>query len=155
MTAIVINKAIKNDQSLAVVRPLITIFKILTVLIIILSWFEKAGYNVATILTGLGIGSLAVALAAQKTLENVFGAFTLYFAKPIQAGDFCQFGNVSAIDNRLYKKELRVSLKTTSAQIRLLLISLRALIIAHSKINKMVKTRNYHFRNFPLSKLIH
>ncbi len=174
VTAIVINKAIKNDQSLAVVRPLITIFKILIVIIIILSWFEKAGYNVATILTGLGIGSLAVALAAQKTLENVFGAFTLYLAKPIQAGDFCQFGNVSgtveeiglrstrirkldrsvvfvpnsvfasssvvnfsAIDNRLYKKELRVSLKTTSAQIRLLLISLRALIIAHSKILDM------------------
>jgi len=46
----------------------------------------------STILAGLGVGSLAVALAAQKTLENVIGAITLYTARPVKAGDFCRFG---------------------------------------------------------------
>jgi len=106
--AVVINKSIKNEQSLAIIRPLITILKIVTVIIIILSWLEKAGYNVATVLTGLGIGSLAVALAAQKTLENVFGAFTLYLAKPIQAGDYCQFDNVSGTVEEVGLRSTRI-----------------------------------------------
>ncbi|MCW8931666.1 MAG: mechanosensitive ion channel family protein [Gammaproteobacteria bacterium] len=108
VTAVVINRSGKNEQTLSIVRPLVTILKIVVVIIIILSWFEKAGYNVATILTGLGIGSLAVALAAQKTLENVFGAFTLYLAKPIQAGDFCQFGNVSGTVEEVGLRSTRI-----------------------------------------------
>jgi MscS family membrane protein len=41
------------------------------------------------------VGSLAVALAAQKTLENIIGAVTLYTARPVSAGDFCRFGNIT------------------------------------------------------------
>jgi MscS family membrane protein len=48
----------------------------------------------STILAGLGVGSLAVALAAQKTLENIIGAVTLYTARPVSPGDFCRFGTV-------------------------------------------------------------
>jgi len=84
----------EDSYSAALIRPLMTTAKIIVVIVILLDWFESAGYNIATILTGLGIGSLAIALAAQKTLENIFGAFTLYVAKPIQAGDFCKFGDI-------------------------------------------------------------
>ncbi len=49
----------------------------------------------STIIAGLGVGSLAVALAAQKTLENVIGAITLYTARPVRAGDFCRFGTTT------------------------------------------------------------
>lgn len=91
-TSIYLAKIDKN--SAAIIRPLMTTLKIIIVIIMALSWFNSAGYNIATILTGLGIGSFALALAAQKTLENVFGAFTLYIAKPIQPGDFCKFGDV-------------------------------------------------------------
>jgi len=91
-TSLYLAKIDKN--SAAIIRPIMTTFKIITVIFMLLSWFESAGYNIATILTGLGIGSLAIALAAQKTLENVFGAFTLYIAKPIKPGDFCKFGDV-------------------------------------------------------------
>ena len=48
----------------------------------------------STILAGLGVGSLAVALAAQKTLENLIGAVTLYAARPVSPGDFCRLGTV-------------------------------------------------------------
>ncbi len=45
------------------------------------------------VLAGLGIGGLAVALAAQSTLQNFISGITLYFDKPIAIGDYCRFGS--------------------------------------------------------------
>ena len=44
-------------------------------------------------IAGLGLGGLAVALAARPTLENVIAGLTLFADKPIQIGDFCRFGD--------------------------------------------------------------
>ncbi len=44
------------------------------------------------VLAGLGIGGLAVALAARNTLENFLGGITLLVDKPVEVGDFCQLG---------------------------------------------------------------
>lgn len=44
------------------------------------------------VLAGLGIGGLAVALAARSTLENFIGGITLFADKPIEVGDFCRLG---------------------------------------------------------------
>jgi MscS family membrane protein len=49
---------------------------------------SQLGYPVATLLAGLGIGGLAVALAAQKTVENLFGAFSIGADQPFREGDF-------------------------------------------------------------------
>lgn len=46
------------------------------------------GYPVASLIAGLGIGGLALALAAQKTVENLFGAFSLGVDQPFRVGDF-------------------------------------------------------------------
>ncbi|MGQ0714661.1 MAG: mechanosensitive ion channel family protein [Gemmatimonadaceae bacterium] len=46
------------------------------------------GYPVASLLAGLGLGGLALALAAQKTVENLFGAFSLGVDQPFRVGDF-------------------------------------------------------------------
>lgn len=51
------------------------------------------GFNVTTTLAGLGIGGLAVALAAQKTLENLIGGISLLLDKAIQVGDVCKIGD--------------------------------------------------------------
>jgi MscS family membrane protein len=48
---------------------------------------------VTTALAGLGIGGLAVALAAQKTLENLIGGISLLLDRAIQVGDFCKIGD--------------------------------------------------------------
>ena len=50
------------------------------------------GVNVITVLAGLGIGGIAVALAAQKTLENFIGSITLYADQPVRVGEVCRFG---------------------------------------------------------------
>jgi MscS family membrane protein len=51
------------------------------------------GFNVKTMLAGLGIGGLAIALAAQKTLENLIGGVSLLMDKALRVGDFCRIGD--------------------------------------------------------------
>jgi MscS family membrane protein len=47
----------------------------------------QLGYPVASLVAGLGIGGLALALAAQKTVENLFGAFSISVDQPFSVGD--------------------------------------------------------------------
>ena len=54
---------------------------------------HRLGLPVLSLLTGLGIGGLAVALAVRPTLENLIGGFVLYLDRPVQVGDFCSFGD--------------------------------------------------------------
>jgi MscS family membrane protein len=51
------------------------------------------GYNTKTILTGLGVGGIAIALAAQKTIENFFGGVAIVSDRPVSVGDYCKFGD--------------------------------------------------------------
>ncbi len=62
-------------------------------IIALVSALALLGLNVTTTLAGLGIGGLAVALAAQKTLENLIGGISLLFDRAIQTGDFCKIGD--------------------------------------------------------------
>jgi len=67
--------------------------KILVVIFAVLAGLQNVGLNVTGVLAGLGIGGLAVALAAQKTIENLFGGMTLILDQPVRVGDFCRFGS--------------------------------------------------------------
>jgi MscS family membrane protein len=62
------------------------------------------GYPVASLIAGLGLGGLAFALAAQKTVENLFGAFSIGVDQPFREGDFVRIedfvGTVEAIGLR-------------------------------------------------------
>jgi MscS family membrane protein len=69
------------------------IAKLSIFLIALLSVFSAWGYNTSTILAGLGVGGLAVALAAQKTLENLFGGISVIGDRPVLVGDLCRFGD--------------------------------------------------------------
>jgi MscS family membrane protein len=68
------------------------IIKLSLFLIAILAVVSAWGYNTATILAGLGVGGIAVALAAQKTIENLFGGISVISDRPVLVGDFCRFG---------------------------------------------------------------
>lgn len=49
---------------------------------------DNLGFNVATVLTGLGVGGIAVALAAQAVLGDLFAYFVILFDRPFEIGDF-------------------------------------------------------------------
>lgn len=69
-----------------IVRVVVVVFAIL-----LLAEVLQVPYQ--SVLAGLGIGGLAVALAAQSTLQNFISGITLYFDKPIAVGDYCRFGD--------------------------------------------------------------
>ncbi len=76
----------------ALVSPGRKVVKVILLILAFVAILDTFGFNVAALLAGLGVGGIAVALAAQKTIENLFGGVTLYTDKPVRVGDFCRFG---------------------------------------------------------------
>jgi len=64
--------------------------------------------NVTALIAGLSIGGLALALAAQDTLKNLFGSVTIFFDKPFQIGDAITFGGVSGTVEEVGFRSTRV-----------------------------------------------
>ena len=62
-------------------------------LIAILSVLSAWGYNTTAILAGVGVGGIAIALAAQKTIEDLFGGVSVISDRPVLVGDVCRFGD--------------------------------------------------------------
>ena len=58
---------------------------------------QEWGYNIGAIITGLGIGGLAVALAAKDTLANMFGGITIIMDRPFKIGDWVKIGSTEGI----------------------------------------------------------
>ena len=108
LTALFLSNASNKKYWSGIIRPVRTILKIIAIVVIFLLWLSDSGYDITTVLTGLGIGSIAVALAAQKTLENVIGAFTLYIAKPIQPGQFCVVGSIAGVIEEIGLRSTRI-----------------------------------------------
>ncbi|HTM14186.1 MAG TPA: mechanosensitive ion channel family protein [Bryobacteraceae bacterium] len=69
------------------------ILKLTIFLIAILAVLNAWGYNTNAILAGVGVGGIAVALAAQKTIEDLFGGVSVISDRPVLVGDVCRFGD--------------------------------------------------------------
>ena len=78
-----------DDQLLPIVRrgtkSLIWVLGIVVAL-------NNAGYDVGALIAGLGIGGLALAMAAKDTVSNVFGGFTIFTDRPFSLNDRIRFG---------------------------------------------------------------
>jgi MscS family membrane protein len=70
----------------------------------VIATLAELGFPVASLVAGLGLGGLALALAAQKTVENLFGSLSLAVDQPVRVGDFVRVedfvGTVEAIGLR-------------------------------------------------------
>jgi small-conductance mechanosensitive channel len=69
---------------------------------------SNLGFNVTSMLAGLGIGGIAVALAAQAVLGDLFSAIALYLDRPFVAGDAITFGDTTAVVERIGFKTTRL-----------------------------------------------
>jgi MscS family membrane protein len=103
-------RLIAQQKPLAIylLRPASTVAKVLVIVIGLLLWFENLGFSATTLLTGLGIGGLAIALAAQKTVENIIGAVTLYLSAPVKVGHMCRFDNMFGVVEEIGLRATRV-----------------------------------------------
>ncbi|NOT74657.1 MAG: mechanosensitive ion channel family protein [Cyclobacteriaceae bacterium] len=93
--------------------------------------FDNLGYNVSTLLTGVGIGGIAIALAAQNIVGDLFNYFVIFFDKPFEVGDSI------LVDDKNGTIEY-IGLKTT----RLRSVSGEQIVISNSDLTKS-RVHNY------------
>ncbi len=92
---------------------------------------DNLGFDVTTLTASLGIGGIAIALAAQSILGDLFSSFTIFFDKPFQVGDYIVLGT----DEGTVKK---IGLKTT----RLESLSGEELVISNTELTS-TRINNY------------
>lgn len=56
---------------------------------------DRLGAPVYGVVAGLGVGGLAIALAARPSVENLIGGMSLFADKPIRVGDYCKYGDMA------------------------------------------------------------
>lgn len=96
-----------DDQLLPIIR---TGLKFTVISLAVLIGLNNAGYNVSAILAGLGIGGLAIALAAQDSVANLFGGIMVFIQRPFKMGDRI---NVAGVEGYVREVGLRSSLVET------------------------------------------
>jgi small-conductance mechanosensitive channel len=69
---------------------------------------DNLGFRINTVIAGLGIGGIAVALAAQNILGDLFAYFTIMFDRPFEIGDFLIVGEYMGVVNHLGVKTTRI-----------------------------------------------
>ena len=84
-----------DDQLVPFLRELSKIVTIILGVFVVMG--AVLNMNVATIIAGLGIGGLAIALAAQDTLQNLLGSFTIFADKPFIVGDLVHVADYDAV----------------------------------------------------------
>ena len=72
-------------------KPLISLLKFLLWIVGLLFLLANLGLDISTALAGLGVGGIAVAIAAQGILGDLFSYFVIFFDKPFEIGDFVIF----------------------------------------------------------------
>ena len=93
--------------------------------------FDNLGFNVTAVLTGLGVGGIAIALAAQTILGDIFNYFVIFFDRPFEVGDFI------IVDDKMGTVEY-IGLKTT----RIKSLSGEQIIISNSNLTNS-RLHNY------------
>ena len=93
-------RVLQQHGKLSVVALVNRILKIVVVFAAGILLLHGAGVNVTAMLAGLGVGGIALALAAQKTLENLFGGISIIMREAIRVGDVCNIaGQIGTIED--------------------------------------------------------
>ena len=69
---------------------------------------EVFGVNATGLITGLGIGGIALAMASKESLENLLGSFTIFLDKPFTVGDTVTVGTVSGTVEKVGFRSTRI-----------------------------------------------
>ena len=82
-----------SDAQVRQAKGILLIFKIVLWLLGGIFLIDNFGYDITTIVAGLGIGGIAIALAAQAVLGDLFSYLVIFFDKPFEIGDFIVIGD--------------------------------------------------------------
>lgn len=98
----------ENASGVSVVLFLTRAAKIAIVVFAIIAILGTFGFDVTTGLAALGIGGIALALGAQKTVENFVGSVTVITDQPVRVGDFCKVGSVIGTVEKIGMRSTRI-----------------------------------------------
>lgn len=112
-----------DSQAKATYRTLNIFIQIILWSLGLLLILSNMGVNITTLIAGLGIGGIAIALAMQNILSDVFSSFTILIDKPFKVTDFIKVGDDMGVVEKIGIKSTR--LKTLDGQ--MLIISNREL----------------------------
>lgn len=87
---------------------LIVIVNVVIWLLGIIFLIDNLGYNVTTLVAGLGIGGIAIALAAQTILGDLFSYFVIFFDRPFEIGDFVTIDDKAGVIEYIGVKTTRL-----------------------------------------------
>jgi len=90
------------------VRALMPLIKIAVWVVGVIFLLDNLGFKVTTVVAGLGIGGVAVALAGQAILKDLFGYFAILFDRPFEVGDFIAVGEQMGTVDRIGVKTTRL-----------------------------------------------
>jgi MscS family membrane protein len=74
----------------------------------VLAILSALGYPIGTLLAGLGIGGLALAFGAQKTIENLFGSVSIAVDQPFRVGDFASVDGATGVVENIGLRSTRL-----------------------------------------------
>jgi len=89
-------------------KPLISFLNFLIWIIGLLFLLDNLGFQITTVIAGLGISGIAVALAAQAILGDLFSYFVIFFDRPVEIGDFITFDGKSGTIEKIGIKSTHI-----------------------------------------------
>lgn len=130
-----------------IIKAIVYVFALLAILV-------AFNVDLSGVVVGLGVGGIAIALALQNVLSDVFSAFSIYFDRPFEVGDFIVVGNYSGTVKKIGIKSTRLQL----LQGEELVISNRELTMTSLRNFRKLKKRRVVFKlsiaaDTPLEKL--
>ena len=104
----------ENAQNKGAVKSISYLLKILVWVFASLAVLSNLGFNITSLIAGLGIGGFAIAFALQNILQDIFSSFSILIDKPFKIGDFIIIGGDMGVVGKIGIKSTRI--KTLQGQ---------------------------------------
>ena len=98
----------RDGTRITALRGIETFLKIMVWSIAFIVFLDNLGVQISALLAGLGIGGIAIALASQNILGDLFSYFIIFFDRPFEIGDFLSIDNFSGTIENIGIKTTRI-----------------------------------------------
>lgn len=126
-----------NDGS---IKLIIRIIRTLIYIVALFIIFKEMGYDLSGLVTGLGLGSVVITLAAQDTLKNILGGIIVFMDKPFKPGDFIKIKEYQGVIEDMTFRSTRLRTLDNSV------IQIPNSLIANESIENITKIKNRRYK---------
>ncbi|WP_269581385.1 mechanosensitive ion channel domain-containing protein [Roseibium sp. Sym1] len=131
----------KKGLDASLLRTGFRVFSLGVALVVLGYGATRIGIPIYGVIAGLGVGGLAIALAAQPTIENLIGGIILYADRMVRVGEFCQFDDLAGTVESIGIRSTRIRALDRT------LITVANADLAKRKIINFSQRDQFHFRH--------